>query len=274
MTTLTKTRLRPTRIAPETFVIHDHVGEGYAPVIVPMNAMLIRGAEPVVVDTGAAEHAESFFDDLFTLVDPEDIRWVFISHDDIDHTGNVNALMEAAPNATLVIDFFMAERMGASLEVAPARQRWISDGDTIFVGDRHLEAVQPPVYDSPTTRGLYDTSSGVFWGSDAYATPMPTVEPGVEALDPAMWAEGFATFAHWVSPWLRITDGALFASTCRRIERLGVTTIAGCHTPVIGPRHVHRALELMRAVPSMPYAPQPDQTLLDEITAGLATAAS
>ena len=82
--------------------------------------MVIRGAEPVVVDTGMAENREQFLADVFSLVEPEDIRWVFISHDDVDHTGNLNALMEAAPNATLIINWFMTERMGASLEVLAA----------------------------------------------------------------------------------------------------------------------------------------------------------
>src|SRR5262245_15791852 len=96
-----KTRLEPTRIAPETFIIHNHEGEGVAPAILPVNSLVIRGREPVVVDTGFAHVRDEFLDDVFSVVEPNDIRWVFISHDDVDHTGNVNALMEAAPNATL-----------------------------------------------------------------------------------------------------------------------------------------------------------------------------
>ena len=94
--TITKTHLEPTLIAPETFLIHDHEGEGTAPVCVPLNTMVIRGAEPVVVDTGMAENRDQYLADVFSLVEPEDIRWVFISHDDVDHTGNLNALMERA----------------------------------------------------------------------------------------------------------------------------------------------------------------------------------
>ena len=90
----TKTRLEPTKIAPETFLIHDHTGEGQAPVLVPLNTMVIRGSEPVVVDTGVAENRDQYLADVFSIVEPEDIRWVYISHDDVDHTGNVNALME------------------------------------------------------------------------------------------------------------------------------------------------------------------------------------
>jgi hypothetical protein len=107
----------------------------------------------VVVDTGMAENRDQFLADVFGLVEPQDIRWVFISHDDVDHTGNVNALMDAAPNATLVVNWFMTKRMGATLEVPPTRQRWIGDGDVLDVGDRTLHAVRPPIFDSPRPAG-------------------------------------------------------------------------------------------------------------------------
>ena len=139
-----KTRLEPTEIAPETFLIHDHQGEGEAPVVVALNSMVIRAAEPVVVDTGMASNEQQYLDDVFSIVEPEDIRWVFISHDDVDHTGNLNALMAAAPNATAVISWFMVERMGSSLEVPPTRWRWLGDGGSFDVGDRTLQLVRPP----------------------------------------------------------------------------------------------------------------------------------
>ena len=170
--THTKTRLEPTRIAPETFIIHNQEGEGVAPVILPLNSLVIRGKEPVVVDTGFAHSRDEFLADVFSVVEPEDIRWVFISHDDVDHTGNLNALMAAAPNATAIIDWFMAERMGGTLEVSPLRQRWVGDGEVVDVGDRKLLTIRPPIFDSPTTRGLFDTTTGVYWASDSFATPM------------------------------------------------------------------------------------------------------
>src|SRR5215217_4584579 len=138
-----RTRIPPTPIASDTFLLRNHHGEGEAPVSVALNTMVIGAAEPVVVDTGMAEHREHFLSDVSSLVEPDDVRWVFISHDDIDHTGNLNVLMELWPNATLIINWFMTERMGGSLEVPPTRWRWIGDGETFSVGDRVLAAVRP-----------------------------------------------------------------------------------------------------------------------------------
>ncbi len=269
----TKTRLEPTQIASETFLIHDHAGEGHAPVLVPLNSMVIRGAEPVVVDTGMAENRDQFLSDVFSLVEPEDIRWVFISHDDVDHTGNLNALMAAAPHATVIINWFMQERMGASLEVSPMRQRWVGDDERIELGDRTLLTVRPPVFDSPTTRGLFDPTTGVYWASDSFATPMLTPVRNVADLDPGFWNEGMAMFNQYVAPWITMTDDRKFQATVERVEALGASFLAGCHTPIIGRNHVDQAIAATRLSPFATVAPQPDQAVLDQIQMSLMAAA-
>jgi flavorubredoxin len=270
MYTVTKTRLEPTRIADETFLIHDHQGEGSAPVCVALNAMVIRATEPVVVDTGVAENRDQYLSDVFGLVEPDDVRWVFISHDDVDHTGNVNALMDACPNATLVINWFMVERMGESLAVPPTRWRWTGDGESFDVGDRRLQAVRPPIFDSPTTRGLFDPTTDVYWASDAFATPLLQPVRDVAELDASFWSDGIATFNHYVSPWLALVDDRRYQATVDRIDALRPNVIAGCHTPPINGGHVAQAIEVTRRTPHMSVAAQPDQAVLDQIQHTLA----
>ena len=270
----TKTRIEPSCIAPETYLLHAHEGEGTAPVSIALNTMVIRAAEPVVVDTGAAEHREQYLADVFSLVEPEDVRWVFISHDDVDHTGNVNALMATCPNATLVIDWFMQERMGASLDVSPMRWRWMKDGESLDVGDRELQLVRPPIFDSPTTRGLFDPRTGVYWASDAFATPMPAPVADVADIDADVWREGMAMFNQYVSPWVLLADGARYSRTVDRVAALAPATLAGCHTPAITGARVAEALAVTRSTPDMTVPPQPDQAVLDEIQRNLADVAA
>lgn len=269
----TPTRLQPTEIAPETFLIHNHEGEGKAPVVIALNSMVIRSQEPVIVDTGAAEHQSQFLTDVFSLVEPTDVRWVFLSHDDIDHTGNVNVLMDACPNATLVLNWFMVERMGAALQVAPSRWRWIGDGESLDIGDRVLQAVRPPIYDSPTTRGLYDPTTGVYWSSDGFATPMLTPVSHVADLDHNFWIDGMATFDNYISPWLRLVDTSLFASTVDRVAALRPQVIAGCHTPAIDQTRIDQAIAAAHRAPVADFSPQPDQAVLQQIQRALSLAA-
>lgn len=255
-------------IAPETWVIQATQGEGTSPQAVHMNSMVIRGSEPVVVDTGLPSNRDRFLEDLSAIVDPVDVRWIFISHDDIDHYGNLLTLMEACPDATLVASWFLCERLqGDGLAFEPDRWRWIGDGESFIVGDRTLAAITPPLYDSPTTRGLFDTRTGVYWASDCYATPVERGTAFVDELDPEAWAAGFLTFQHWNSPWVSMLEADAFNGACRRIEQLRPSAIATAHGPTIEADHVQRAFELLRAVPTTPAPPQPGQPVLDGIAA-------
>lgn len=270
-TTPTKTRLAPTEVAPDTFLVHDHHGEG-GPAVVTFNALVIRGQEPVVVDTGEADNRDRYLEDVFSLVEPEDVRWVFISHDDVDHTGNLNALMANAPNATALISWFMVERMGATLEVPMDRWRWIGDGESFDAGDRTLHTVRPPVFDSPTTRGLYDPTTGVYWSSDAFAAPLPAAVPVVDDLDHDAWLAGLATFDNYISPWLALVDDARFQASVDRVAQLDPSVLVGCHTPAIRGDRVADAIATTRRSPTAAYDPQPGQEVLDALLAEAAAA--
>lgn len=263
----------PVEIAPETWVIQATEGEGTNPVAVHMNAMVIRGREPIVVDTGLPGHRERYLEDLFGIVEPCDVRWIFISHDDIDHHGNLDAVLDACPRATLVASWFLCQRLQADgLVASPERWRWVGPGESFDAGDRTLVAVRPPLYDSPTTRGLFDPTTGVYWASDCYAAPVERGTAFVEALDPDAWAEGFTAFQHWNSPWVSLLDERTFARECSRIEQLSPSAIATAHGPTIEASDLPRAFELLRAVPNRAAPPQPDQLVLDEIIAAMATA--
>jgi flavorubredoxin len=68
-------------------------------------------AQPIVVDTGSPANREQWLATVFNLVEPEDVRWVSLSHDDDDHAGNLFAALEACPNATLLTTWYSVGRM-------------------------------------------------------------------------------------------------------------------------------------------------------------------
>jgi len=260
-------RYLPVEIAPDTFVIQATQGEGVAPVAVHLNAMVIRGSEPIIVDTGVPSLGERYLADMWSLVDPEDVRWVFLSHDDIDHYGNLEAVMAACPNATLVTNWFMWERMGNLPSIPPWRMRWVADGETFEANGRTYAAIRPPLYDSPTTRGLLDTGTGVYWASDCFATTVPHGVADVAELDRDEWIDATIANAHGLSPWVRQVEGREFHRAVDDLARLDLTAIASCHSPTITGSNLAVAREALHAAPTAELAPVPGQELLDMIIA-------
>jgi hypothetical protein len=140
--------------------------------------------------------------------------------------------------------------------------------ESFDAGDRTLHAMRPPLYDSPTTRGLFDSSTGVYWAVDTFATPLPSPEMPVADLDPEFWNFGMTLFAFGaLCPWLSLLDAEKFGRYVDGIERLDIKTVAGCHTPAIEGPYIKQAFDLVRGLPSVECPPLPDQSILDQIIA-------
>lgn len=250
------------RIATETFLITwgmDAPPVGHF----PMHSLLIRGEQPLIVDTGAPACRDQWLRTVFSLVDPADVRWVFLSHDDRDHAGNLLAVLEACPNATLLTTWFSIGRMAEEWMTPLPRCRFLNDGDTIDVGDRSLLAVRPPVFDNPTTRGLLDPATGVYWSVDTFATNTPHRMLEADELGDGEFRDGQLLGARLVAPWHRYLDRHKWETCLQRVRALSATTLAGCHTPLIrGPR-VETAFELLRTLPALDPWREFDQSDLD-----------
>ena len=262
------TYVPPARIAPDTWLIRSVQPALGQPLFVYLNSLLILGSEPLIVDTGTIANRDQWLKDVFSLVEPEDVRWIFLSHDDIDHAGNLNETLSACPNAQLVCNWAMVERHTNCFDFPLPRCRWVMDGESLDIGDRTLLAVRPPVFDSPTTRGLFDPTTGLYWAVDTFATPLPDPQLGVADLDPEFWDFGLAMFALGaVSPWLSMVDETKYGHQVDRVQSLDIATIASCHSPVIEGRFIDRAFARLRELPSIPPLALPDQSVLDQIIA-------
>jgi flavorubredoxin len=258
----------PTLVGEDTYVIHqvqEALGE---PLFVYLNSMVILGKEPVIVDTGTPANRENWLNDVFSLVEPNDVQWVFLSHDDVDHSGNLDQVMALCPHAKLVCNWAMVERHSNCFNFPLDRCRWIMHEDSFSVGDRTLHAIRPPVFDSPTTRGLFDPSTGVYWAVDTFATPLPDPKLGIADLDPEFWQFGLTMFAFGaVSPWLAMLDADKYGRHVDKAQNLDIKTIAACHTPVIEGEFIEKAFGHVRNFPNVEAPPLPDQSVLDQIVA-------
>ncbi len=264
---------RPHLIAPETFLIPNLAAAGDG-MYLPVNSMLIRGREPVIVDTGAPIHRELWLEKVFSLVEPEDVRWIFLSHDDPDHTGGLLDVLAMCPNATFVTNMFSVERLHLEKPPLPLeRMRWIEPGGTLDVGDRVLQLFRPPVFDGPTTRGLYDPTTAAMWIVDTFACLTPGVVEDINELDAEFVAEMLPAMNSAVSPWHAWLDRTAYQRHVDDVESLGVLVAASAHGPVVSGPAVHTAFESVRQLAGRPIIPTPGQELLDQLIADVLAAA-
>jgi flavorubredoxin len=261
----------PVLVGPDTYLIPNlaPAGEG---TYLPVNSLLIRGREPVVVDTGAPVHRQHWLEQVFGLVDPEDIRWVFLSHEDGDHTGALDQVLEAAPKATFVFNFFGSERLALERPVDITRMIWREPGEHFDAGDRRLRLVLPPIFDGPATRGLFDETTGVLWAVDTFAAGTPGAVHHIDDIPPDMYDETFALWNSLVSPWHQWLDPKRYDAHVSSIAALAPSAVASAHGAVLTGDAITDAFNRVRTLAGAPRQKGPGQELLDELIAAVMAA--
>jgi flavorubredoxin len=231
------------------------------------HTLVIRGAEPTIVDTGASLVREAWAAQAFSVVEPEDVRWIFLSHDDHDHIGNIDFVLDACPNATLVVNFSMVGRLAGDVEFPFERMRWVDAGGTFDAGDRTFTCVRPPMFDSPATRGLHDSATNLFWSVDAFGSLFPGEVYEAADIPADLYGESFAALNAWNTPWLEWVDVDRYAGLLAQSRALAPEVIVSAHGPVLRGEMIDDAYRRTLALAAQPVAPTPGQETLDEMLA-------
>ena len=169
-----------------------HVIPTYWPVpnagVLPMNAFVVHAAEPVLVDAGVGVLSDDFVDALASVLPLDQLRWIWLTHEDRDHTGSLMRLLDLAPQARVISNFFAVGRMMPEAPIPLDRLRVVNRGESVNVGDRNLAAIRPPLFDSPATTGFLDDATGALIVSDCFGAPLPddvATSHSTDAIDPA-----------------------------------------------------------------------------------------
>ncbi|MFJ4776795.1 MBL fold metallo-hydrolase [Streptomyces sp. NPDC088762] len=258
------------KVGPDTTVLADCLevpGIGF----IPVNAFVLHAEQPVVVDTGLGLPDRDFLNTLGSVVDPADVRWIWLTHPDRDHTGGLFELLEAAPRAQLVTTFLGAGQMSTERPLPMDRVYFLNPGQSLDAGDRTLHAFRPPLFDNPSTVGFYDDRSRTCFSSDCFGGPMPSADAATSA-DVAAVPAGDLRAAQrlWASvdsPWVQVVDPDRFLATMEPVRAMDPETILGTHLPP-ATGLTGQFLDTLAALPGIDPFVGPDQAALQQLLAG------
>ena len=98
--------------------------------LVPINAFVLHGAEPVLVDTGTVVQSEEFMAALRSVIDPSELRWIWLTHTDFDHIGSLHQLLDENPRLTVITTFLGVGIMGLTAPLPMERVHLLNPGQT------------------------------------------------------------------------------------------------------------------------------------------------
>jgi len=238
----------------------------------PVSAYLLSAEQPVLVDTGLPSSRSDFLEALWNRIDPADLRWIYLTHPDRDHTGSLMQVLEAAPAARVVTTFLGLGILTLEYPITPDRVFLLNPGQSLDVGDRRLTAFRPPVYDSPATTGFYDDKTGTCFTSDCFGAPMATAELATADDIAAVPSDDLiAAQRLWAtvdSPWVTGVDRNAFRASLQPLRQLDPEVVLCTHLPPARAA-VTRLLDTLETAPDADAFVGPDQAALQALLAEL-----
>jgi hypothetical protein len=240
--------------------------------LVPINAFVLHGEEPVLVDTGTVLQSEDFMTALRSVIDPSELRWIWLSHTDFDHIGSLHQLLAENPRLTVITTFLGVGIMGLTAPLPMERVHLVNPGQAITLPDRTLTALTPPVFDNPVTTGFHDDKSGALFSADCFGALLADVPQRAEDLSEEELRQGQMFWVMADSPWLCKVDGAIFAKDLNALRAFSPSQILSSHLPAASGASLGHMLDSLQAARlSTPFV-GPDQAALEEMMASLGAA--
>jgi len=257
----------PYRVGPDVHVLPSQMvvpGVGS----IPIHAFVLLADQPVLVDCGLGIDSPAFMDALRSVIDPAELRWVWLTHDDSDHTGSLQAVMEQASRAQLATHGLGALRMATWWPLPLERVHAVAPGDRLDLGDRTIRALRPPTYDNPMSTGIFDESTDTLFSVDSFGAILSASHRDVAELSDEELQGGMQAWATFDSPWLHLTDRARLAGVLDEVRGLGAERVFSSHLPpAIG--RIDDLLEIVAAIPDATPFVAPDAATFDAIVDAL-----
>ena len=226
---------------------------------VPVNAFVLHGDEPLLVDTGALAMRDEFLAALRTVTDPVGLRWIWLTHPDFDHIGSLHALIEDNPGLR-VITTFLGVGMLSTFRPLPMDQVYlVNPGQQVTIGGRVLTAVKPPAFDNPATTGFVEHSSRTLFSSDCFGALLQDLPEQALDLSAGELTDGQVLWATIDSPWLHKVDRATFTADLDRVRAIEPSMILSSHLPPAPGSMIGQLLGSLAAVPGAAPFTGPDQ---------------
>lgn len=235
---------------------------------IAINAFVLHGAEPVLVDTGTVAGTDEFMTALASVIDPSALRWIWLTHTDFDHIGSLATLLEASPDLRVLTSFLGVGIMGLSSAPLPMdRVHLINPGQSIDLADRRLTAVKPPVFDNPITTGVLDDRSGILFSSDCFGALLPEVPRDAADLDTEVLQAGQVRWATIDSAWVHDVDRDTFKHALDELRSLEPTMVCSSHLPPAPGTMLDLFVDSLAMTPEADRFVGPDQAALEAMLA-------
>ena len=214
-----------------------------------INSFVLHGDVPVLVDTGPVVERESFMTALRSVIDPADLRWIWLTHTDGDHIGALGQLLAEYPDIKVITTFLGVGIMSVFDPLPMDRVHLVNPGQSITLGSRTLTAFRPPTFDNPSTTGFLDSSSGVLFPADCFGALLQESRRTLPTSPRVTCAKGRCSGQPSIRPGCTRSTAAKLIRELDAVAKLEPSLILSSHLPAAPGSMIDQFLASLAAVP-------------------------
>lgn len=194
--------------------------------------VLLNEGNPLIFDTGSHLHAGRIMCRLKALLGDTTPKYVFLTHTELPHTGNLRAITHAWPDVQLVVSSGILPHVELPRWVAGDQVRFAYAGTAETYAGRQIAFLDGLLKDQPGTHWMFDGRTGTLFTADAFgyffpADADPTFDDEIDGGVPQDWIGRYHASAFRFLPLVRgskVTD-----DFSRLFEKRDIRVIAPTH---------------------------------------------
>ncbi len=208
--------------------------------------VILNEGRPIIIDCGSHIHRDNVMRELEEVLDGATPEWVFLTHSELPHSGNLQRIAEKWPDIQVKVSNVLL----SYIEIAPViplnQISAAKPGSTLTVGHRTLIFVDALLKDQPGSQWIYDPKTGVLFTGDGfgYYHPAEQTDKFSDEIEGGIQTEQFTPYHHNAFRFLRWVQPQKFNTDLDKLfHDYDVKAIAPIHGSAIRsdiPEHVGR----------------------------------
>lgn len=195
---------------------------------VAYNCYLIKDEKTALVDTIESGVSTEFVDKVEELLEGRTLDYLIINHMELDHSGEIKAIIQRYPNVKIVGNSKTFKVVEAYWGVTENLKQ-VEDGEELSLGHHQLKFVMTPWVHWPETMMTYDMTEQVLFSGDAFGS-FGTLDGGVfdDEIEFAYYEEEMRRyFSNIVGKYANMVQKAF-----KKLDGVPVKAVCPVHGPV------------------------------------------
>ncbi|MEZ5924632.1 MAG: hypothetical protein R3D57_09635 [Hyphomicrobiaceae bacterium] len=130
--------------------------------------VLFNDGCPLVFDAGSHLHRAPIMSDLKELLNGAAPGYIFLTHTELPHTGNLSAILAEWPDVKIVVSSSILPYSELPWWVRIEQVKYARAGRTEVYGGRPIAALDGILKDQPGTQWMFDERTGALFTADAF----------------------------------------------------------------------------------------------------------